>query len=155
MRLLIRLTLGAAVISATAGIAWALWPSTSTGRADPDDEPQVALGAAVYRQYCASCHGAKLEGRPNWRTRKANGRLPAPPHDESGHTWHHPDDQLFRLTKLGVKPPLAPGGYQSDMPAFGPILKDEQIWAVLAFIKSRWSMEIRARQSRINERASQ
>jgi mono/diheme cytochrome c family protein len=133
---------------------WIFWPSPSTGRADPDDARQVALGETVYRQNCASCHGVNLEGQPDWKIRKPDGRLPAPPHDESGHTWHHPDDQLFRITKLGLKPPLAPEGYESDMPAFGPILTDEQIWAVLAFVKSRWPEEIRARQNGLNRRAS-
>jgi hypothetical protein len=48
--------------------------------------------------------GANLEGQPNWKERQANGRLPAPPHDASGHTWHHPDAQLFGITKQGSRP---------------------------------------------------
>lgn len=144
------LALGAAAIGLAVLAAWALWPSATTGRADPDDPRQVALGETVYRRYCARCHGARLEGQPNWRVRKPDGRLPAPPHDATGHTWHHPDEQLFRITKLGLRPPLAPPGYESDMPAFGGALTDDQIWAVLAFIKSRWPAEIRARQSRLN-----
>ena len=155
MRLFTGLFLGAAVVAVTAAAGWIFWPSPiSTGRADPDDARKVALGEAVYRRHCASCHGAKLEGQPDWRTRKPDDRLPAPPHDETGHTWHHPDDQLFRITKLGLKPPLAPEGYESDMPAFGPVLTDERIWAVLAFIKSRWPAEIRARQKSLSQRAS-
>jgi mono/diheme cytochrome c family protein len=35
------------------------------------------------------------------------------------------------------------------MPAFGQTLSDEKIWAVLAFIKSRWPEETRARQAEI------
>jgi len=120
-------------------------------RADPGDLGQVALGEAVYLTHCAACHGAKLEGQPNWRERKPDGKLPAPPHDETGHTWHHADDQLFRLTRLGVKPPLAPPGYLSDMPAFDGVLTETQIWAALAFIKSKWPIGIRDRQERINE----
>ena len=84
-----------------------------------------------------------------------NGRFPAPPHDQSGHTWHHADEQLFQITRLGVKPPLAPEGYESDMPAFGDTLSDEQMWAVLAFIKSTWPPETRARQARRNTAATQ
>lgn len=107
-------------------------------RADASDATKVALGAKIYAQNCASCHGANLEGQPNWRRRLPSGRMPAPPHDESGHTWHHPDDVLFGITKYGVAR-YAPPGYQSDMPAFAAKLSDEEIWAVLAFIKSRWS----------------
>jgi len=148
------LLLGAAAVAAAIAAGWMFWPSPSAGRADANDARQVALGATVYRDNCASCHGANLEGQPDWTTRKPDGRFPAPPHDETGHTFHHPDDTLFGLTKLGLKPPLAPAGYQSDMPAFGPVLTDEQIWAVLAFIKSRWPEKIRTRQSSLNERAS-
>ena len=107
-------------------------------RADPHDAAKAALGAKVYEQHCAACHGAKLEGQPEWRRRLPNGRMPAPPHDESGHTWHHPDNVLFGITKRGLVPPYAPAGYESDMPAFGGKLTDEEIWAVLAFIKSPW-----------------
>jgi mono/diheme cytochrome c family protein len=98
----------------------------------------VALGQKVYLQHCASCHGARLEGQPNWREHLPNGRLPAPPHDESGHTWHHPDFVLVAITKNGVVPPYAPPGYESDMPAFAAKLSDEEIWAVLAYLKSHW-----------------
>jgi mono/diheme cytochrome c family protein len=106
-------------------------------------EPQpsaqtLALGGKLYAQHCASCHGASLEGQPNWRSRLPNGRMPAPPHDESGHTWHHPDEVLFGITKHGVVPPYAPPGYQSDMPGFGGKLTDEEIRAVLAYIASHW-----------------
>ena len=107
-------------------------------RADPGDAAKVALGEKVYAANCASCHGARLEGQPEWRRRLPNGRMPAPPHDESGHTWHHPDDLLFGMTKYGVAR-YAPPGYESDMPAFGGKLSDEQIWAVLAYIKSHWT----------------
>lgn len=128
---------------------WFFWPSTS-GHADASDPQQVAQGMLVYRQHCASCHGFKLEGQPNWRTRRANGRLPAPPHDKTGHTWHHPDEHLFKLTKHGLRPPLAPKGYKSDMPAFADVLSDEQIWAVLAYIKSTWSTREKEFQERLN-----
>lgn len=99
----------------------------------------LALGEKLYAQHCASCHGANLEGQPDWRKRLANGRFPAPPHDASGHTWHHPDEVLFGITKHGLVPPYAPAGYESDMPAFGGKLSDHEIRAVLGYIKSRWS----------------
>lgn len=153
-----RLTSGALVIVAVSLLAAAggvLLQWDWTGHADPDDAAQVAVGQKVYATHCAACHGANLEGQPEWRIRKPDGRLPAPPHDEGGHTWHHPDEQLFQITKLGLNPPLAPAGYESDMPAFGSVLSDEEIWAVLAFIKSRWPPHIRTRQLQRNERATQ
>jgi mono/diheme cytochrome c family protein len=107
-------------------------------RADPRDTAKVALGAKVYAENCAACHGAKLEGQTDWRRALPNGRMPAPPHDESGHTWHHTDEVLFGITKYGVTPKYAPPGYQSDMPAFGGKLSDDEIWAALSFIASHW-----------------
>ena len=113
------------------------------GKADPNNREQVAIGAQIYAVHCAACHGAKLEGQPNWRTKLPSGRMPAPPHDESGHTWHHPDDVLFGITKEGLVPGrYAPPGYVSDMPAFGVLLSKSEIWAVLAYIKSNWSAQV-------------
>jgi mono/diheme cytochrome c family protein len=108
-------------------------------RADPRDTARVALGAKLYSQHCAACHGPKLEGQPNWRRPLPSGRLPAPPHDESGHTWHHPDHVLFAITRNGLVPPYAPKDYESDMPPFAGKLSDDEIWAVLAYIKSHWT----------------
>lgn len=116
-------------------------PTWNDPRADPADAARVALGERVYLQQCAACHGVKLEGQPNWRSRLPNGRMPAPPHDETGHTWHHPDRMLFAITKQGLVPPYAPAGYESDMPGFAGRLSDDEIWAVLAFIKSRWTSQ--------------
>jgi mono/diheme cytochrome c family protein len=107
-------------------------------RADPRDAKKLILGEKVYLQHCAACHGVELEGQPDWRARLPSGRMPAPPHDESGHTWHHPDELLFGITKHGMVRPYAPAGYESDMPGFAGRLSDDEIWAVLAYIKSHW-----------------
>ena len=116
---------------------------------DARDPMLVNLGKRVYDEHCAACHGEHLEGEPDWRIRKADGRLPAPPHDANGHTWHHTDDVLFRVTKYG---PAAVIGraYESDMPAYQGILSDREILAALAFIKSTWPDDIRARHDAMN-----
>ena len=118
-----------------------------SGRADASDPELVARGSAVYAESCASCHGVSLEGQPNWRERKADGTLPAPPHDETGHTWHHSDAQLFEMTKWGTEV-VAGGDYKSDMRGFADELDDADIWAVLAYIKSQWPADIQAAQAR-------
>ena len=119
-------------------------PAGGAGRritgADPADTQLVAQGKLVYAAHCASCHGANLEGQPNWQQPLPSGTMPAPPHDVTGHTWHHNDQSLFTTVKRGGQA-TAPPGYQSAMPAF-PQLSDEQIWAVLAFIKSSWPPDI-------------
>lgn len=118
--------------------------------ADATDLKLVEYGSQVYNAQCADCHGDKLQGQPNWRTRKPDGVLPAPPHDASGHTWHHSDRLLFDYTKKGGQA-LMPEGVKSGMPGFGHILNDHDIWAVLAFIKSTWPEEIQERQSKQNQ----
>lgn len=123
---------------------------------DPSDHTLVALGKKVYANNCAACHGANLEGQPNWRIRQTNGRLPAPPHDETGHTWHHPDAVLINITKNGLVPGItAPPGYVSDMPAYGKLLSDHDIVAVLAYIKSSWSSKALAAQKEITQQTPQ
>lgn len=123
------------------------------GAAPPAPDPaRLAAGRALYAEHCAACHGAELEGEPNWRQRKPDGLLPAPPHDETGHTWHHPDRQLFEITKFGTVALVGPD-YQSAMGPFGEVLSDDEIRAVLAYIKSRWPDAIRTRQAEINDRA--
>lgn len=145
----IGLLAGAALLASVAGLGWWQFARTAASPMDSTDARVLALGERVYQRECASCHGAQLEGQPDWQTRLPNGRLPAPPHDDSGHTWHHPDEQLIAITTLGMKPPLAPEGYESDMPGFGGVLSEREIFAVLAFIASRWSPESRAHQARV------
>ena len=106
---------------------------------DPNDPALTTRGKVVYAEQCASCHGANLEGQPNWRKRLPNGRLPAPPHDATGHTWHHSDRQLFDMVKNGTASMLP--GYETDMPAYKETLSDADIWAVLSFIESTWAPE--------------
>jgi S-disulfanyl-L-cysteine oxidoreductase SoxD len=118
-----------------------------------DDEQLTTLGRQVYATHCASCHGARLEGQPNWRERDAAGRLPAPPHDASGHTWHHPDEVLFRITKHGVAAAANLKDYDSAMPAYEGVLSDREIVAVLSWIKAQWPREIRRQQEEVDAAA--
>lgn len=144
--------LGVAVLAAGGALAWQAWqsPAMPAGWINPDDDASVARGRQVYGMYCAACHGANLEGQPNWRDRMPNGRLPAPPHDPSGHTWHHPDAMLFDMVKNGLVPGrTAPPGYESDMPAYRDMLSDDEIRAVIAFIKSTWPEPVRKAQEEV------
>ena len=119
--------------------------------ADFRDTALVALGAQVYEANCASCHGVKLEGQPNWRQPLETGGFPAPPHDETGHTWHHPDQLLFAITKFGGAS-VAGEGAVSNMPAFEGILEDREILAALAYIKSHWPVKIQDDQEKLTYR---
>ncbi|MFC4670758.1 cytochrome c [Seohaeicola nanhaiensis] len=143
-------------VVAISGLAVAVWAETrrvgseqTTFLREVIAPEQIARGEALYAETCASCHGADLEGAPDWRRRNADGRMPAPPHDETGHTWHHADRDLFNITRLGVGGVVP--GYESDMPAYQDVLSDAEIIAVLAFIKSTWPERQRIAQARITE----
>ncbi|PIQ97219.1 MAG: cytochrome C [Nitrospinae bacterium CG11_big_fil_rev_8_21_14_0_20_56_8] len=129
-------------------------PTNDPYRLKPDDAMVVAKGASLYKQHCASCHGTDLAGEANWKTRKPDGRLPAPPHDESGHSWHHDNAALFNVTKYGPQY-VAGAKYKSNMPAFEKTLSDPEIIAVLSYIKSTWPEDVRAAHDEINKRARQ
>ena len=116
------------------------------------DRAVVDAGKATYAENCASCHGVVLEGQVNWRQRDAEGYLPAPPHDESGHTWHHPDSYLFLMTKYGIEEMIGKS-YPNNMPVFEDKLTDDEIIAALSYIKSTWSGRIQLKHDQINARA--
>jgi len=113
------------------------------------DADAVAQGQTLYADHCAACHGARLEGEPDWRARDEDGYLPAPPHDVTGHTWHHPDAQLFDITKYGIEA-IVGNGYKSRMMGYEHILSDDEILSILAFIKSTWPEGVIARHDQLN-----
>ncbi|WP_287466519.1 MULTISPECIES: cytochrome c [unclassified Thalassospira] len=148
---------GSMVTGLMAGVGMALLFGVMDASAKPEnltflEKPltpeQIALGKDDYVEFCASCHGSNLEGQKSWKRRLDTGRMPAPPHDASGHTWRHSDQELFAITKFGVGAVVP--GYESDMPAFEDVLSDEEIIAVLGYIKSVWSDEEREFQHNLN-----
>ena len=151
------LWIGAGLVLLLAAGLWlqrAWVPEASAQRLRPDDAQLVAAGGRLYAQHCASCHGAQGEGQPNWREHGPDGLLPAPPHDPSGHTWHHPDAQLFAITKHGLAKVINQPDYRSAMPAYEGTLSDEQIVAVLSWIKAQWPAEVRRHHDQINAQAA-
>ena len=99
----------------------------------------IAIGKQVYNQYCANCHGVNLEGVPNWKEMQSDGSFLPPPHNSSGHTWHHPDPLLIEIITNGGDPDL----YNTKMPGFGNQLTEMEINAVLDYIKSAWGQDQR------------
>ncbi|MFQ6552720.1 c-type cytochrome [Aestuariibius insulae] len=151
MRRLVLIGTGGLALAAAAALL--LRPAGAEGvRLAPGDVAVVAQGAEVYAVECAACHGASLEGQPDWRSPGPDGLRPAPPHDASGHTWHHDDATLFALTKHGLAG-LMEDAPPSGMPAYEGVLTDDEIVAVLSYIKSTWPDDVRARHDAINDRA--
>lgn len=115
------------------------------------DPRQVARGREVYRVACASCHGPRAEGAPNWQEPDSRGNLPPPPHDDGGHTWRHPDRQLGEIVRRGMRD-LFNKTPELTMPPFEDLLDDEEIGAVIAYLKSLWSLQHRSYQEEQNQR---
>jgi mono/diheme cytochrome c family protein len=140
------------------GITLKLLPDTAVAQSETPvtflykDSDVIKLGKAVYAENCAACHGDNLQGEENWRTRNDDGTLRAPPHDETGHTWHHPEQALFNQTKYVLAKLLNDPTIQSTMPAFEETLTDAEILAALSYIKSTWSERI---QKMHDERSAQ
>ena len=67
-------------------------------------------------------------------SRLPDGLMPAPPHDETGHTWHHSDKFLFMITKYFIEDIIGQK-YLNNMPAYKDISSDEEIISVLSYIK--------------------
>lgn len=147
MKPVLALLIGAAFAIAVGALALGMFAAREA--AAPSAETMVE-GRVIYELHCAACHGAGLEGQPDWKSPLPSGRLPAPPHDASGHTWHHADDVLFRIVKEGTAA-IVGGSYESDMPGFGDVLSDAEIWAVLDYIKSTWPDRERSYQESVSQ----
>ena len=151
-----RLVLVILLIAAIGAAAISFWllPSRqqTVGLLLPDNPEYVSLGKRIYRENCSSCHGVSLEGQTaDWRTPGPDGKFPAPPHDETGHTWHHADEVLFNITKIGVAKAANLTNYESAMPAYEELLSDKEIIAVLSYIKSTWPEDLRRRHDDLNQ----
>ena len=146
---------GAMVVVLVAGIVAMSFLDTTeapaTGMLRPDDPSIVEAGRTIYADSCAGCHGANLEGQMVPSAAGSDELVLAPPHDGSGHTWQHPDQVLFDLTKFGASGVICLEPVDKEMPVFEDVLMDEQIVAVLSFIKSTWPEEIQREHDLVNE----
>ncbi len=114
------------------------------------DPAAVRTGRVIYEARCASCHGAAGQARPDWKVPDENGNYPPPPHDSTGHTWHHADGLLHRIVATGASDTVS--RRRSRMPAFGATLTDGEIRAVLTYLKSQWTPAQRIRQAEVSRR---
>ncbi len=136
------LILGVGTICALALLAggW-FWQEQPIVPGDASDRDQVAFGSRIYGRICANCHGSGLDGQLGWQQPLKDGTRLAPAHNTDGQTWRYSDEELFEAVKLGGEY-LKPDGGTSRMPAFKGKLTDEEIWSVIAFIKSNWPVEV-------------
>lgn len=113
-------------------------------------DPTLQTGERLYYTYCAHCHGYTGEGQPESSAELtlSLGLDIVPPHNATGHTWQHPDQLLMEVIRVGIPNPLNHFpmlGYQEQ-------LTDDEIMAILEFIKLWWTDEQRAHQRAVTNR---
>ena len=106
---------------------------SSSEQSDAVSGPRT--GSQIFASTCAVCHGAEGEGADDWMVRDEDGRLPPPPLNGDGHTWHHSDGVLYRIVSEGG----AGIGFGSNMPGFKGQLTREEIIAVIEYVKTLWA----------------
>lgn len=93
-------------------------------------------GGSLFRKNCAQCHGNLAQGGPNWRQANSKGKMPPPPLNGTGHTWHHSKTALAQTIRNGT---LHIGG---SMPPWRSTMTDKEIDMTIDWFQSRWSDEI-------------
>ena len=126
------LALLAAALALSACDGGRLQPETAATKA------YVKRGATLYDANCVKCHGGRTGG---------NLKDIPPRHNANGHTWHHADQQLIDMTLNGITFSLE----DQKMPAFKDKLSQEDVRAILAYIKTWWTEEQRDEQRKVTE----
>ena len=120
------------LVGAVANIVVWFGPRDGTGTTTNDyptyPPTLVAEGEAIFRSNCARCHGTEAQGSPAAGTPALDGTM---------HAWHHSDSQIAGFVRGGV----------GRMPAVGATWSDEEIRALLAYLKQPWSPEQRVYQA--------
>ena len=122
----------------------------SAGSSNPErwyNADLVHQGETVFSNHCASCHGARAEGTPDWHRRDSDGKFPPPPLDGSAHAWHHPVSILMRSIMEG-----SPGGFGNMLGFKGKLTPDETT-AAIAYFQSFWPDQIYAAWHEIQRRS--
>jgi mono/diheme cytochrome c family protein len=146
MRFLLKLTVALLLLMTFNSIQAANDEAVAFHFADATNGVDVGMGKILYKGYCASCHGRNLQGQSLWELKDAFVGRRAPPHDASGHSWQHSDEALFQKTKIGNFEGIS----KESSHAFYPLLQEKEIIQIIAYIKARWPLGLRASQSTLN-----
>jgi mono/diheme cytochrome c family protein len=86
-----------------------------------EDPQRIKTGLVHYHQMCTPCHGA-----PGVNISEiGQGLNPDPP--ELSDAAHDPPEETFWVVKNGIK--------MTGMPAFGVTHTDDEVWAIVAFVR--------------------
>ena len=128
-------------------IQWALETAQSRAvhrraeqvQAPPLDDPAlIRTGLIEYYEMCVVCHGA-----PGVKISATGQGLNPPPPELAGEAGHEDPGELFWVTKNGIK--------MTGMPAFGVTHSDEELWAIVAFMKTMGDMTPEQYQQMVRE----
>ncbi len=104
-------------------------PAAYAGKTNPfaSDSGAIQAGAQLYAANCAACHGAEAMGDG-----PAANSLNPRPQPLATEMKALQDDYLFwRVAEGGAFPP-----FSSAMPAWKTILSEEQMWQVIAYLRT-------------------
>ncbi len=123
-------------------------------RASAENREQVSIGRLAYQQNCAVCHGLDLRGKPTWhKTVQGNALRAGSALNTVGDVWKTSDDDIYRLIARGDRP--VPEGAHPVVihpEPFGGKLTENQIWGLIAFMKSTWTVRQRISQEELSAR---
>ena len=87
-----------------------------------DDEALVLRGAGHYETACLQCHGAPGRNIPS-----VVAAMTPPPPELTGRIGRWAPEELFSIVKHGIK--------FTGMPAWPVQLRDDEVWAMVAFLR--------------------
>lgn len=104
-------------------------PAVATAAAQSVADPSESLGAQIYHNKCAGCHGRKGEG--------VSGLFPPLAHDPAV-TETHPRD-VIQAVLFGRHGSIIGGvTYKVYMPPWAGQMSDKEVAAVINFVRSNW-----------------
>ncbi len=101
----------------------------ATPRTAPTDPASIQAGAKIFGQYCQTCHGKTGSGDGP----SAGALKPKPRNFHDAKAFKSKSDEdLFKVVGKGG----ASMGLSPLMVAWSPTLKEQQIWQVIAYVKT-------------------
>jgi len=109
-----------------------------------DDAKFEKAGFPHYHEMCRLCYGAPAYAPLEF----SEGLYPVPPKMTSGHIQEELSDaQIYWIVKHGLK--------MTGMPAFGPTHEEEQLWGLVAMVKTIPRMTPEQYRQRVGETDSE
>ncbi|WP_454688168.1 c-type cytochrome [Achromobacter aloeverae] len=104
-------------------------PATPAVDAAPPGESTMRRGEKLYGTYCVACHQSQGEGRPPaWPPLAGNISVTAP----------SPQNAIRVVLDGGFAPATAADPQPHGMPPFGQVLNDDDVAAVVSYIRNQW-----------------